>query len=65
MSKLGQFSDIDKFQLLEGLSLQEIEALSEAIDPEVRFCVLKSFLDALPLKRSDCTGVDMMKTPLF
>ena len=40
MSKLDQFNDIDEFQLLEGLSLQEIEELSEAIDPEVRFCVL-------------------------
>ena len=65
MSKLDQFSDVDEFQLLEGLSLLEIEALSEAIDPEVRFCVLKSGLDALSLKRSDCIGVDMMKTPVF
>ena len=61
MSELDQFSDIDEFQLLEGLSLQEIEEVSEAIDSEVRFCVLKSGLDALPLKRSDCTDVDMVK----
>ena len=60
MSKLDQVSDVNEFQLLEGLSLQEIEELSEAIDPEVRFCILKSGLDALPVKRSDCTDVDMM-----
>ena len=50
---MKDISDIDKFQLLERLSLQEIEELSEAIDSEVRFCVLKSGLDALPLKLSD------------
>ena len=61
MSKLDQFSDIDEFQLPEGLTLLEMEELSEAINTEVRFCVLKSGLDALPLKRSDCTDVDMMK----
>ena len=36
MSKLDDFSDLDDLHLLEGLSLQEIEELSEAIDPEVR-----------------------------
>ena len=61
MSELSQFSYIDEFQLLVGLMLQEIEELSEAIGSEVRFCVLKSGLDALPLKRSDCTDVDMVK----
>ena len=50
MSKLDQFSDIDEFQLLEGLSLQEIEDLPEAIDSEVKVCIMKSGLDALPLK---------------
>ena len=49
MSEMDQFSDIDEFQLLERLSLQEIEELSKVIDP-VRFCILKSGLDALPLK---------------
>ena len=37
MSKLDEFSDLDDLHLLEGLSLQEIEELSEAIDPEVRY----------------------------
>ena len=36
MSKLDDFGDLDDLHLLEGLSLQEIEELSEAIDPEVR-----------------------------
>ena len=35
MSKLDDFTDLDDLHLLEGLSLQEIEELSEAIDPEV------------------------------
>ena len=61
MSELDQFSDIDEFQLLVGLTLEEIEEVSEAIDSEVRVCILKSGLDALPLKRSDCTDVDMVK----
>ena len=39
MSKLDDFSDLDDLHLLEGLSLQEIEELSEAIDPEVRIHV--------------------------
>lgn len=34
MSKLDDFTDLDDLHLLEGLSLQEIEELSEAIDPE-------------------------------
>ena len=50
MSELDQFSDIDEFQLLERVSLQEIEEVSEAIDSEVKVCILKSGLDALPLK---------------
>lgn len=37
MLKLDDFSDIDDLQLLEGLSLDEINELSEAIDPEVSF----------------------------
>ena len=36
MSKVEDFSDLDDLNLLEGLSLQEIEELSEAIDPEVK-----------------------------
>ena len=36
MSKLEDFGDLDDLHLLDGLSLQEIEELSEAIDPEVR-----------------------------
>ena len=50
MSKLDQFNDIDEFQLLVELTLQEIEEVSEAIDSEVRDCVLKSGLVSLPLK---------------
>ena len=61
MSELDQFNDMDEFQLLLGLTLEEIEEVSEAIDSEVRVCILKSGLDALPLKRSDCTDVDMVK----
>ncbi|XP_028399474.1 tropomodulin-3-like [Dendronephthya gigantea] len=34
MSKLDDFGDLDDLHLLDGLSLQEIEELSEAIDPE-------------------------------
>ena len=61
MSELDQFSDIDEFQLLVGHTLPEIEEVSEAIDSDVRVCILKSGLDALPLKQSDCTNVDMVK----
>lgn len=47
MSKLADFSDLDDLHLLEGLSLQEIEELSEAIDPEVSDFLLKTCFDLL------------------
>jgi hypothetical protein len=37
MSKSEAFRDLDDLNLLEGLSLEEIEELSRDIDPEVKY----------------------------
>ena len=51
-SAVDNFNDIDDFDLLEGLSLQEIEELSAAIDPQVNcYDVLEAHSD------SDSTNV--------
>ena len=45
-SAVDNFNDMDDFDLLEGLSLQEIEELSAAIDPQVNcYDILEAHFD--------------------